>query len=778
MSQDRHPGHLTELAVFFRGVEMFAQQADGAVPPALKKPTDSTVTRIAQLAEQLTRGSSVPLSDAESGPVTKPLSPILGQIALTQSVPSEAWGFKLHPLTLDDDMFPDLNTASNAQQSYANLWREFAHEIDQITTTNAVSEAGYLHTLLFLLQKYLSFVPSPLSGVPLYEFIKVTAALAACLEQGLGEAELSALSGGDPAMQNRPIAVMVRGDLSGIQSFIYRITRPATDATFRGVAKRLRGRSFYLSLLSEVVVDWLMRELGLTPANILFCGGGRFDLLIPQDATTGQQLATCLDRVQDWLLDTFYGELGLQFATCPVTPADWLDISHVYDTLEHRLSLEKTRKWQRKVGNQGFYVSAQNEYHACPVCHLSSVNDSGQICPMCDLHHKLGGKLPGAEWLAFVYERIALPHDAAAARFELFSTTAVLLDDKERVELLKTTTPFQAVFYRLNDTTFLTSSNSPGVGLGFRFLANTAPVALNKITMDDPRAEPIYRGEVLDFDQIAELSAGAKRLGVLKADVDHLGLIFGEGLKPLTVARYATLSGAMERFFSGWLNRLCDRLFDDWQKDAGNQHSWRDQVSNMFYVLYAGGDDLFIVGPWDQTLELASRLQADFEQYACRNANVTLSAGVVQVKPHYPAQRFALLVSERLENAKRADRKRIDVFDHVALWKSEDGLPGFADLLAYARLLHKHVGENSLPRTFVHYLGRLYWQHFAIPEEQRKFPPKFTLMFLPKLYYAIKRRVSAEADRDLNLAHHLWTKKMMWHAPILVSYVSLITRKE
>lgn len=100
---------------------------------------------------------------------------------------------------------------------------------------------------------------------------------------------------------------MVRGDISGVQKFIYRITAPGAEA--KGTAKRLRGRSFYLSVLADVIADWIIRKLNLTMANILFCSGGRFDILVPITSWAdkmNEKLLECETDLEKWLLEKFY----------------------------------------------------------------------------------------------------------------------------------------------------------------------------------------------------------------------------------------------------------------------------------------------------------------------------------------------------------------------------------------------------------------------------------------------------------------------------------------
>jgi CRISPR-associated protein Csm1 len=612
-----------------------------------------------------------------------------------------------------------------------------------------------------VLRRWTTYVPAAAAGetdeeyptapdIGLYDHLKLTGALATCLAD-LDDAQLEALVEDDTDAWAAPIALLLRADFSGIQSFIYRITGSRADGTFSGAARRLRGRSLYLVLLADAVADWLLRELGLPPTNILFNGGGRFDLLLP--LTAKERVEEQEARLHRWLLDTFYGELGIQIATVSARPSDFVDMRQVYGALDDELALCKHRKFELFVRGQAgpaadFHVPRDQLYHACNVCHLTPLPDPGP-CEECELHMELGGKLPSTTHVAFLYGDVAgrLPEGELGAAISLgdpFNVTIALLDQTGAYGFLdrvseKGESPGEATLYRLNDVDFIPPAAPPGVALGFRFLASEAPLDSND--------------NVLDFDAIAKQSQGAQLLGVLKADVDRLGFIFGEGMTP-TLSRASTLSGAMELFFGGRLDALCG-----------------DVAAKAFYTVYAGGDDLLILGPWDQTVILAQRLYQDFRRYTCCNENVTLSAGVLLVKPHFPIHRFARLADEALEEAKSAGRDRITVFTETVDWEtSNDGeSAGYDRLLAFGREMAQRVEDQQLPKGFVYFLKRLHDAHF---DETGMENP----MWVPKFHYAVARRVPEEVVRDLNLLSQI--PSMMKHIQVPVSYVSLKTRKE
>ncbi|HYF96292.1 MAG TPA: hypothetical protein VD969_29125 [Symbiobacteriaceae bacterium] len=71
-------------------------------------------------------------------------------------------------------------------------------------------------------------------------------------------------------------------------------------------------------------------------------------------------------------------------------------------------------------------------------------------------------------------------------------------------------------------------------------------------------------------------------------------------------------------------------------------------------IVYAGGDDLFVVGAWDQTLELAFDLHSAFDRFT--GGRLTISAGLVADDYHVPIHRLAEAAGEAEEAAKEHKR--------------------------------------------------------------------------------------------------------------------------
>jgi CRISPR-associated protein Csm1 len=138
----------------------------------------------------------------------------------------------------------------------------------------------------------------------------------------------------------------------------------------------------------------------------------------------------------------------------------------------------------------------------------------------------------------------------------------------------------------------------------------------------------------------------------------------GEGQREGSVSRFAALSRQLDLFFTGQLQQVI-----------------RDRFPET-YTLYAGGDDLFLIGPWRKTIDLAVTMNDAFRAYTGRNPNVHLSAAVELFKPHEPLRRVAERVETRLKAAKEQGRDRLALFGEVPPWSEVGALLDQGEQLA------------------------------------------------------------------------------------------------
>lgn len=681
--------------------------------------------------------------------------------------------YKLGSLRIDrETLFPG-DRPFVEERAYEGIWKSFVKKIGLLKKYRPYD----FITLFFILKEFGTFIPSAtpweedqynrtVPDVSLFDHSKVTCAIAACLkklsEEDFSNAEMLDLITilkthykeinidkkrvilESSQTAQKPLFIILRGDIAGIQKFIYSITKPKAET--KGTSKRLRGRSFYIALLTDVISDWIIREMHLPIANILFCGGGRFDLLLPSTNWVKEKLKDLQKSLEEWFLKNFYGELSIQFATVEVAPRDFFEFNQIFKDIEDKLAESKMRKFENMISKDDFFHPTEQVNDFCSVCLVVPVS-KGQICQQCESHFKLGSDLPKKEFISFVYgECVELK--GTMIPFENFGVTVLLQNEEEMKEFLKNELKSESCIFSINPKfteafglEFLIGDlNEKPVSFGFKFLGNSAPIGNN--------------GDVLEFEEIASLSTGAKYLGILKMDVDYLGLLFSLGIDNPSISRISTLSSNLEIFFGGWLNKICEKL------------------KNVFYIVYSGGDDLFIIGPWNQIIELSLEIYKDFREYTCQNPNITLSAGILFVKPQFPIHRFAQLVTEELEKSKNdadklqkraiKEKNRVTIFGETVEWRG--GTKSFEELLMFSKELSEQVepSKKEIPKGFIYFLREL----------ERKFGNK---MWVPHFLYSLTRRVK---KKELKIDLQTKVPGFMGKMKIPVSYISLKTRKE
>lgn len=169
-------------------------------------------------------------------------------------------------------------------------------------------------------------------------------------------------------------------------------------------------------------------------------------------------------------------------------------------------------------------------------------------------------------------------------------------------------------------------------------------------------------GVTASFSGLAKAAQGIELIGCLRMDVDDFGELFSGELVKSGVAALSNLSRSMNLFFKGYLNEICGMNLGGLSAedhpnsplDITGKKSKALETDNYRYVsiVYAGGDDLFIVGAWDDVAELAFDINTCFREFSCSNPEVTLSAGVTLNKPKYPLYQMARTAKDAEEVAK------------------------------------------------------------------------------------------------------------------------------
>jgi len=582
------------------------------------------------------------------------------------------------------------------------LWKGFVGEFEQMP-----AEDGRFETFIHLFHKYTWAVSCTYgeAGVSLYEEFKALAALVHA-------------SGGVEKPAEK--FLLVGGDIPGIQSFVYTITS-------KGAAKGLRGRSFFLQLLGDAVVRRLVVNLDLCPANVVYSAGGNFTLL----ASAGSEAA-----LEEWLtgfnralLDEFEGDLYLALA--------WEELSQsavrapkfadVRERLGAKVAAAKSRRFAKVVEKDGWEVLFQPQGRG-----------GEEYCQVCQREPRPGEKLvpeiTEADETVSKCQQCRSFEDLARdiARDKLWMVMAEANPATQKEEswqgTLANLTGFDYHFQKEppqvsgSVTAYVLNPINPEASRGhsFRFVANVTPrifeadcewVIKYHPDMEVPRGEPIK-----DFGLMALQAQGIPRVGVLRMDVDNLGAIFGQYLRG-SMMQVSALSAALDLFFAGHLNRICQYVA------AQGEHD------NTIYVIYAGGDDLFAVGAWDRMPLLAERIREDFATYAGSNPHLTLSGGLTLEGRKFPLYRAAERAGEAEGKAKGYTRPDGSDKDAFCFLGQTVGWQEWPSVRESEQLFSRLIGDG-VPRSLLRVTQVLHAQFTAerrrVLRAERKASQKLT----------------------------------------------------
>jgi CRISPR-associated protein Csm1 len=573
----------------------------------------------------------------------------------------------------------------------------------QTVTQQQLAPPVRLERLLYALQRHGWCLPSPLPAVSLYDFARTHAAIAAAR-----------------AIHDDTV-FLLGGDLSGVQEFIYTLTAD-------GATKQLRGRSFYLQLLTEAAAHYVLEQVHLPLTNLLYSGGGRFYLVLP--GTASHRLPHLRRDLGERLLQRHGGTLYVALGGAAFREHG--DSQDAWNAVNDAINADKQRRFAALDASRVYQTLFTPRQPAVS----PDIADAQALVPQDDLSRsleELAPRLHRAQYLevqphtpkppagAFTVQPVAWAH--VLNEFGL----SIRPVDAREVQHAQRTTRLLAILDRSEEEWDQVQVQLGTVGVpGLRYTVTVAPAATEADVADyhalglEDDGQVLRVGNVKPFSLLVAQSRGIKRLGVLRMDVDDLGELFGQRLERAPgiagLAYTAALSAVLSHFFEGWVGELCRRINEPDTPDRGS-----------VYAIYSGGDDLFIVGSWHLLPGLAAALRNDFVRYttgtpACDVAipPITLSAGITLHSAKFPLYQAADEAHAALDAAKahtrgpdRHHKDAISFLGQVVGWEAfsevatlTDDLQGLlgqgaphALLMTVQSLYQRYAEERTRHRT-------------------------------------------------------------------------------
>lgn len=553
------------------------------------------------------------------------------------------------------------------------------HQSAQVLEQQDLADRRVFDRWMVVLRRAVSSLPSQ-RGEELVSLYHETKMLSAVTHASRGSADADML--------------LIEGDFPGIQAMIYAID-------VKGATKNVRGRSFFLQLLIDTIVQRLLADFDLPQSNALYVAGGKFLLLAPPDETG--VVASLQAQVNQTLLAQFQGVMRFVLVAEPIHTREIgtaEDFQAARERLKARLGRAKTQPFQGIVADDPatlFTPTYDEDLRRLVAREDSEFNQ--------DVFAQLANRLAHLQHddvqLVFSKQRLAGEDRYSSFLRELCGIGC-------QIQLVGTSVPDDAYVVRLNDTHFDLS-----IEHGFRMLALHTPI----ITEADVRywrdrdqhtndeEEEIYEGAIRTFDLLASQARKSnrfKRYGVLRMDVDNLGNIFSSQLgagDQASVTETIAASDAMSLFFEAYMPQICREVEE------------QSKRLNSLYLIYGGGDDLFVVGEWDMLPVLAGVIHERFAQYTDNQASI--SAGIVLQTARFPFYQAARLAGVALdERAKeRPGKNAICFFDHIFGWDE------WTQVVAQQEKMHK-LAEHMASNTVIRRVMDLYTQWHTSSSQQ------------------------------------------------------------
>ncbi len=704
-------------------------------------------------ADRLSSSSDRMAGKNEGDYKTARMESVFAKIALPGGTAGQDGSFRklcyaLRPL--DDPGEPPIFPVSledARKTTYADLYAQFLQALHSLPLNMGIRH--YTQSLATVLERFTWCIPSSTyltdADISLYDHSTTTAAIAqalyACRQNGMAEHQEKLLLFG--------------GDLSGIQKFIF----GEDETSSKGAAKLLRARSLMLQMLTRSVWLTLLEQAELSSVARIMDAGGRFILLLPATSRMKKLVETLQTEVQQDMLDKYQGVLRMNFAVMELE-ADELErerFRKCYEAFNDQLEKTKLQPFAGlfQNGRSALLPMARElyaEYGECETCCRqpadSTSEEDGRLCHTCaNLIKQVGRRLPEATHLVLRKQGEGFPLFGGLRLF--LSAKEPDAGDRDALDILniKNRNAFSAAPVA-GYVPLITTEDLERWREGKLLIKGEDGV--ERYAGDDESFTP---GDPKTFAMLADESriptdTGSYRsvpyLAACKADVDNLGLLFGAGFgtgkeSKFSISRFAMLSRMMNHFFSAYLPE-CIRV----------------NFPNI-YVLFAGGDDLFVLGPWADIIYFAKRLRGDFGRFSGEHPDVTLSAGLPLFKPRLPVRKMREDAEEALEYSKgyhSQDGQKTK--DAVRLFGVTCSFEDFPERIAFGEQLEQLCLDGKISQGFVRRL-------LVYSREARAFLREGQIhrgLYISHMAYDITRNCEEKGkllhnDPDLNMLRKL-----------------------
>jgi len=627
--------------------------------------------------------------DVNKTPLNSPFKLIEGDLS---------WHSGLKLQKLSTVKLENFEQAENAvdEKDYRNHFQNFKKALSEIQASREYSE--YILKLITVFEEFLWCVPSAVyetePDVSLFEHSRLTALLAETFYlyfKGIGRDTDNWIKD----HQNEKFFKIVSGDISGIQNFIFGLNKSSD----KDGSKLIRGRSFFVQALSKSLILGIQKKLDLSPLSLLLDAGGNFSLIIPALNDYTEKLNSYIEELEKYFFTEFSGQI---FPAISISDGFMIDdfktrYSEVITNVRNKNEAKKRAKFSSLFKKGIFSIPLNQKSYEDAICTACEKEPASQgtLCKICNNSVKIGGKLGrGVENIVYSAGNAEKENE-----FQIIPEIKILLTENSvwKNSWLYVENEGESGSYlpKSNTVSYLPRDNSG-----------------NPLTLEDISKET---------------DKGRNFLSLFKSDVDSLGRVFSKRVYVKKVGKKPQTSISHNTAVSRAITLFWGRLLKDFVKR---------KYANI-YIVFAGGDDVALIGNYPDILNFSIEIQKHFEKYSMQK--LTFSAGIFNFKNSFPVKKAIHNAEELLEESKNegdGKKNKITVFDETLSWQELEEAKEFAEFI-YLKVTSEKIGISFWYRFFG------YWKNSKEMRSKKEYKPR-NLLAISHSTYDINRNIIDE----------------------------------
>ena len=615
---------------------------------------------------------------------------------INQEIEKSQFFYDFKPLS-PNSIFPTKDVKGT---DFSILWQQFVKAVENdIPISHRNNLSLWLDHFDTAMQCFTCNLPSPYSNeISFYDFTKAVAAFAVALAD-------------EKADKENPF-LLIQGDFFGIQDFIF----SGGGESNKGAAKILRGRSFQVSLFTELAALNILNACKLPTTSQMMNAAGKFLIVAPNTAEVKNAIKQVQTELNQWFINETYGLIGLGIAIQPAKSSEFEQAN--YEKLVKKLFENLEEQKLKRLDLTDTTQSVQEVEYPNGVCKMNSffpAQMGKEYSLISEDQIKIGEMLAKKQRIiiADINAEINHQYETQILKLPIFGFKVIFTNSREDTKEFGYPVKLLQI-YRFWDFSLPKDTNTP-IWNGYARRYINAYMPFNE------------ERKIVTFEDIQTKDEGQKALMTLKGDVDNLGTIFQKGIKPANIAKMAALSRQMNQFFSLWLPAYC-----------------AENSPNM-YTVFAGGDDFFLIGPWHSTQKVAYAMQHAFARYVAENPEIHFSVGMVMSKSNIPVPRLGDLAEEALEKSKGIDKgekvstaegkNAVTIFNRSVKWED------WKQLCDLEEEIHRLAETYKISTSYLYSLIRLCEQ--AADEQNIE-----STMWRSRFYYRTARYVTDKLPKE------------------------------